>query len=227
MAVITVTFFICSLFSLYLASKSYIMKIVDTRGLRCPAPLIKTRQALNEASAGESLQIITDNTSSLNNIRRYLTDNHLAFTEKENGGLWSLTVDRGEQVPVADNAEDYCTTELKPTKKKTVVSVSSDIMGTGDDVLGGKLITSFFKVLPMINPQPEKVVFYNTGVRLAVKDSPVEEYLKELQESGTEIVLCATCVDYFCLKDKLTVGRVGDMYQIINILNEADNIIRP
>jgi len=34
-------------------------------------------------------------------------------------------------------------------------------------------------------------------------------------------------VDYFSLKDKLAVGRLGDMYQIINILNEADNIIRP
>lgn len=203
------------------------MKIVDTKGLRCPAPLIKTRQALNEASAGESLQIITDNDTSLNNIKRFLTDNHISFTEKEEADTRVLTVDRGEPVPVADNAESYCSTKTDVHKKKTIVAITSDIMGGGNDELGLKLLTSFFKVLPMIKPVPDAIVFYNTGVRLAVKGSPVEEYLKELESSGVELILCTTCIDFFSLGGKLAAGRIGDMYQIINILNEADNVIRP
>lgn len=203
------------------------MKVVDTKGLRCPAPLIKTRQALNEASEGESLQIITDNQTSLNNIRRFLSDNKLSFTEKQETGFWVLTVERGEPVPVADNAESYCSTAARSDSKKTVVAIASDVMGGGDDELGKKLITSFFKVLPLIQPAPDAVVFYNTGVRLAVKGSPVEEYLKELETMGVEMILCTTCVDFFSLNDRLAAGEIGDMYQIINRLNEADNVIRP
>lgn len=203
------------------------MKIVDTKGLPCPAPLIKTRQALNEASAGESLQIITDNDTSLNNIKRFLTDNHISFTQKEESDTWVLNVDRGEPVPVADNAEVYCSTNPDVNKRKTVVAITSDVMGGGNDELGSKLITSFFKVLPMIKPIPDTVVFYNTGVRLAVKGSPVEEYLTELESSGVELILCTTCIDFFSLKGKIAAGKIGDMYQILNILNEAGNVIRP
>ena len=203
------------------------MKTVDTRGLLCPAPLIKTRQALNEALGGESLQIIIDNSTSLNNIKRFLTDNHLPFVEKEEKGSWIIIVDRGEAITVSDNAEDYCSTAVKSAKKNTVVAISSAIMGGGDDELGLKLITSFFKVLPLVQPLPSSIVFYNTGVKLVARNSPVEEYIKELENKGVKIYLCTTCVDYFSLKDKLATGNISDMYQILNILNEADNIIKP
>jgi TusA-related sulfurtransferase len=47
------------------------MKIVDTRGLTCPAPLIKTRQGLTEATADETVQVIIDNKTSLGNVKRF------------------------------------------------------------------------------------------------------------------------------------------------------------
>ncbi len=203
------------------------MKLVDTKGLRCPAPLIKTRQALNEASAGESLQIIIDNQTSLNNIRRFLSDNQIAFSVDERNSEWILTVDRGETSTVADNAESYCSTASAAAPKKTVIAITSDLMGSGDEQLGQKLIVSFFKVLPMVQPLPSAIVIYNAGVKLAVKGSVVEEYLKELENMGMDIVLCTTCLDYFGLSNDLAAGRVGDMYQILNIMNEADNIIKP
>jgi selenium metabolism protein YedF len=203
------------------------MKTVDTRGLRCPAPLIKTRQALNETAEGESLQIIIDNPTSLNNIKRFLTDNRISFVEKEESGISVLDLNRGEAFTVPDNAEDYCSTPVKTEKRNMVVAVTSDIMGGGDDELGRKLIISFFKVLPLIQPLPSSIVFYNTGVKLVTRNSPVEEYIMELENKGVKLYLCTTCVDYFSLKGKLTTGIISDMYQILNILNEADNIIRP
>jgi selenium metabolism protein YedF len=203
------------------------MKTVDTKGLRCPAPLIKTRQALNDVSEGESLKIIIDNPSSLNNIKRFLTDNHLQFTEKEEPDAWILTVDRGEETTVSDNAENYCSSSPDSRKKNTVVAITSDTMGGGDEELGHKLIISFFKVLPLIQPLPSSIVFYNTGVKLVVRNSPVEEYIKELESRGVKLYLCTTCVDFYSLKDNLVTGNISDMYQILNILNEADNIIRP
>ncbi len=203
------------------------MKIVDTKGLKCPAPLIKTRQTLNEAAEGESLHIIIDNPASLSNIKRFLKDNNLGFSEKEENGIWTIVVNRGEVLPPMENIKDYCSVEGGHTGKKVVVAITSDRMGEGDDELGSKLINSFFKVLPLIKPLPEAVVFYNSGVKLAVAGSPVLEFLKEIETKGVQLYLCTTCVDFFSLKDSISVGKISDMYQIINVLNEADLIIRP
>jgi selenium metabolism protein YedF len=203
------------------------MKVVDTTGLKCPAPLIKTRQALNETEGGEPLLIVIDNPTSLNNIKRFLKDNNMAFSEKEEQGKWNIVVNRGDTLPPMENITEYCSIKERPNGKNVVIAVTSDKMGSGDDELGNKLINSFFKVLPLVQPLPAAVVFYNSGVKLAVSGSPANEYLKELEEKGVLLYLCTTCIDFFSLKDRTNVGIISDMYQIINVLNEADLIIKP
>ena len=205
------------------------MKIVDTRGLTCPAPLIRTRQGLTEAAPDEAVQVIIDNSTSLSNVRRYLTDNKLSFTVKEEGDLAIVTVVRGEKVEISTNETEYCTTEAASVsgQRRTVVSITSERMGTGDDELGTKLMISFFRTLVMVEPAPASVVFYNAGVKLAMDDSPVFEYIRELIEKGTAIYLCSTCINHFGIRDRLPVGGFSDMYQILNILKDADHIIRP
>jgi len=205
------------------------MKIVDTRGLTCPAPLIRTRQGLTEAAPDEAVQVIIDNSTSLSNVRRYLTDNKLSFTVKEEGDLAIVTVARGEKVEISTNETEYCTTDAVGVsgRRNTVVAITSERMGTGDDELGTKLMISFFRTLVMVEPSPASVVFYNAGVRLALDDSPVLEHIRELMEKGTAIYLCTTCINHFGIKDRLPVGSFSDMYQIVNILKDADHIIRP
>lgn len=205
------------------------MKIVDTRGLTCPAPLIKTRQGLTEAAPDEAVQVIIDNRTSLGNVRRYLSDNKLAFTVREEGELAYVTVTRGENTEMSMNEEEYCAPEVSapPRKRNTVVAVTSERMGSGDDDLGTKLIVTFFRTLVMVEPAPASVVFYNSGVKLAMDDSPVLEFLKELVSKGTSVYLCTTCINHFGIKGRLPVGSFSDMYQILNLLNDADHIIRP
>jgi sulfur relay (sulfurtransferase) complex TusBCD TusD component (DsrE family) len=45
--------------------------------------------------------------------------------------------------------------------------------------------------------------------------------------SGVEIVSCGTCIDFYGLKDKIRVGSISNMYEIIQSLLEADRLIRP
>lgn len=205
------------------------MKIVDTRGLTCPAPLIKTRQGLTEAAPDEPVQIIIDNKTSLANVKRYLTDNKLKFTVREVGEVATVTVSRGENSEVSANETEYCITEFKktPVNRNTVVAITSERMGMGDDVLGAKLMVSFFRTLVLLEPAPASVVFYNAGVKLAMDDSPVHEHIRELHEKGTGIYLCTTCINHFGIKDRLPLGSFSDMYQILNILKDSDHIIRP
>lgn len=205
------------------------MKIVDTRGLTCPAPLVKTRQGLTEAAPDEAVQVIIDNKTSLGNVKRYLADNSLSFTVREEGGLAFVTVTRGKGTEMSTNEEEYCAPEAtsQPHSRTTVVAVTSEKMGIGDDELGARLIVTFFRTLVMVEPAPSAIVFYNSGVKLAMDDSPVLDYIRELLEKGTSVYLCTTCISHFNIRDRLPVGSFSDMYQILNILNDADHIIRP
>ncbi|MCK7536518.1 MAG: selenide, water dikinase SelD [Marinilabiliales bacterium] len=90
-------------------------------------------------------------------------------------------------------------------RRNTVVAITSERMGTGDDELGTKLMISFFRTLVMVEPAPTSVVFYNAGVKLAMDDSPVFEHIKELIEKGTAIYLCTTCINHFGIRDRLPV----------------------
>ncbi|TFH48365.1 MAG: sulfurtransferase-like selenium metabolism protein YedF [Bacteroidia bacterium] len=219
------------------------MKIVDTRGLVYPSPLIKTRQGLTEADADETVRIIIDNPASLNNVKRYLTDNKLVFTVEEEEGAAVVTVtgkDKAEteaetkaevkgKVELKGKPEDYCSTSGKTVsdKRNTVIAVTSDLMGSGDDKLGARLMVTFFRMLALTEPAPDSIVFYNSGVKLTVTGSPVEEYIRDFISKGTGIYICTTCINHFSLQDQITVGNFSDMYQIINLLKDADHIIRP
>ncbi len=72
------------------------MKIVDTRGNPCPAPLIATRRALKEAKTGEAFEVMTDSPNAFRNISRYLDDNRISFTSGREDELWILTITKGQ-----------------------------------------------------------------------------------------------------------------------------------
>ena len=52
------------------------MRIVDTKGQLCPAPLIAAKKALKETTEGESFIVLTDNKTSFDNLSRFLKDNN-------------------------------------------------------------------------------------------------------------------------------------------------------
>jgi len=104
---------------------------------------------------------------------------------------------------------------------KTLV-VKSDYMRHGSEELGRQLIGSFFRKLWGLEQKPDKIIFYNSAVKLLAKGSPVLEALDGLQEAGVDLIACGTCVTYFDLKDKIVVGRVSGMSEISSVLlNES------
>ena len=51
--------------------------------------------------------------------------------------------------------------------------------------------------------------------------------VKALEEKGVEILSCGTCVNFYNLQDKLKVGKVTNMYSIVEEMTGATNIVRP
>jgi hypothetical protein len=67
--------------------------------------------------------------------------------------------------------------------------------------------------------------FYTEGVRLAATGSPVLDLLKAIEERGTRLVLCSTCLNYYNLIDQVEVGVIGGMADIIQAQMRAAKVI--
>jgi selenium metabolism protein YedF len=108
---------------------------------------------------------------------------------------------------------------------KKVVVINSDEMGQGDQNLGVRLMGNFLRTLLDAEKKPQMLVFYNSGVKLAAKGSPVLETLQSLENLGVEIISCGTCVNFYGLVDLIQAGRVSNMQEIVAVLTEAEHII--
>ena len=106
-----------------------------------------------------------------------------------------------------------------------VIVINSDKMGQGDENLGVRLMGNFLKTLLNAEKKPQMLVLYNSGVKLAAKDSPVLETLQSLENLGVEIISCGTCVNFYGLVDLIQAGRVSNMQEIVGVLTEAENIV--
>jgi selenium metabolism protein YedF len=204
------------------------MRIVDTKGQLCPAPLIAAKKALKETPAGESFVILTDNQTSFDNLSRFLKDNKADFQVSESGGVWTLTTRKTTSNVIQPKTEEYCTSSISHFQKGDfVIVISSDKMGEGDDQLGHLLMANFIKALKDLDKLPQKMVFYNNGVRLATKSSPVIEHLRDLEKMGVDLMLCATCVNYYSLESAIGAGTLSNMYTIADVMASTGNIIKP
>jgi selenium metabolism protein YedF len=204
------------------------MRIVDTTGLKCPVPIIETKKALKSSATGETFLVITDNKTAFSNISRFLSDNKIKYSVTEDHGKWSFSITNEAGSEIKTSPEEYCeVAESENVTGNYCVVISSETMGQGSDDLGRKLMKSFFTALSCLDKMPAGIMFYNSGVKLTVDDSPVADILHEIENKGVEILICGTCVEFFRLNDKIHLGHISDMYMITQKLSETGNIIRP
>ena len=97
--------------------------------------------------------------------------------------------------------------------------------GVAGDELGQILIRAFFHTLGEVEPLPDTIVFFNSGVKLVVEGSPVVEDLKMLVGEGVEIVACGTCLGYYDLQDEIAAGTVSNMYSIAETMLAASRLV--
>jgi len=204
------------------------MRVVDTKGKLCPEPLIATKKALKETAIGESIIVLTDNETSFNNLSRFLRDNNTPFEVTIESGVWTLTVSKITGEIAKAKVEEYCTPAISHFERGNfIIVIASDKMGEGDDILGHMLMTTFIKAVKDLDKLPQKMVFYNKGVTLAIKNSPVIDHLKDLEKMGVELLLCATCVSHFKLDAEVGAGILSNMYVIAEAMASAGNIVKP
>ena len=106
-----------------------------------------------------------------------------------------------------------------------VIQLANEGMGRGDEVLGKRLMNTFLHVLTEASIQPNAIVLFNSGVKLACEGSAVLDELNELEQKGITILACGTCLNHFELSKKIKVGRESNMVEITEAMINADRIV--
>ena len=191
---------------------------IDARGLACPKPVIETKKAIEIINNGK-VKVIVDNYIAKENIIKLSRSMNLEFNIlKEEDSFIEIEIIKGEFL-------ENITEETSNDIENSCVFISSDKIGEGDIELGKILMKGFVYTLTETKPYPKYIILVNSGVNLSTGNEDTIENLKKLENFGVEIVSCGTCLDFYNLKESLKVGRVSNMYDILEIMKNTDKTI--
>ena len=200
------------------------MKIIDVKGKACPLPLIATKKALKESDKDELIKIVIDSETSVKNVVRYLKDNGIKVKQQIVGDSFELIFNKDGEEPIIEEAEAYCESS-KSDDQGFVVVFGKDRLREGSEDLGKMLVGGMLTTLVEEERTPDKIIFMNSGINLAVVGSPVLSLLKKLETRGSKLLICGACLDYFDEMENLKAGRVSNMVEILEILTSHSKVI--
>ncbi|SMO32634.1 selenium metabolism protein YedF [Balnearium lithotrophicum] len=198
------------------------MNVVNCKGLACPVPVLKTKEALEEIESG-TIEVIVDNRASRENVKRFAEKAGCKVKVEEKDGEYHIFITKGEKTVSESQVEK----KEEEKRKEVVVLVASTHVGENEE-LGKILMKGFFNTFLNADSMPSKIILINTAVRFACKgeDKEILGALKELSKRGVEIICCGTCLNYFNLLDDLEVGVASNAYDVVQALVNADSVIR-
>jgi selenium metabolism protein YedF len=195
-------------------------EVVDARGLACPTPVVRTKDALR--GGAHDIEVLVDNPTARDNVSRFASSQGCRVDINQEEDIFRIAITNLSTAGEAQAETAFAPQELQA---KTVIILSQDIMGRGEEELGTILIKAFMNTLAESDPPPWRIVLFNRGVLLAVEGAETVEALANLEKLGVEILVCGTCLDYFELKEKVAVGMVSNMYDILTTMLSATNSV--
>jgi len=204
-------------------------EVLECQGLPCPQPVLKCKQTIDSGFTGQ-IKIVVDNEAAKENVGRFLSNQGYEILETTHrNGEWAIVSAPGKSKGLSSDSDAKQTP--KPEKasteeqRKTLVFITRDKIGHGDDELGTKLMHNFLATLPEMGEELWRVILLNAGVKLALKESPTLDSLKTIANSGVSLLVCGTCLDFFGLLEQKEVGETTNMLDVVTSLQLADKVI--
>lgn len=196
---------------------------VNAIGDACPIPVVKTKNAIRELGGSGVVEVSVDNEIAVQNLLKMAKQKEYeaSFEKKSNTEyIVTINVNGGEVSDAKPVAKETAKSdEIK--LKETIVVIDSDKMGDGDEEFSKTLLKGFIYALSSQDIPPAKILFYNTGVRITTEGSASIEDLKVLLNAGAKIYSCGACLNNYGLSEKLQVGEVTNMYDIVGHLMDV------
>lgn len=194
---------------------------LDLKGMACPKPVLETQKAFKNLETTE-FEVIVDNVAARENLKRLANSKGYSVQVSEEGTIITVNIKRDPATSEEEDGQEYvaaCDIELDSNVSSgKVLMLKSEFLGEGNDELGKVLMKGFLYTITETKPYPEKVVLLNSAIKLSTINEETVLHLKKLEEAGTKIYSCGTCLSYYELADQLKVGVVGNMYDVVEAL---------
>ena len=112
--------------------------------------------------------------------------------------------------------------EILNEPKKKVLVLGSESIGRGDETLGFEILINLLETLSKRDDGPAAIICWNTAVKLMAEGSPLLIHLKRLEEKGINILAGQLCVRELELINKIAVGRLATMDEILDLILNND-----
>ena len=202
-------------------------KLIDCMGMACPLPVVNAKKAAEELQSGDELVVKVDNEIAVQNLTRFATHKGFEVSAIKHSEIEYDVVMKISVGSTTAKIEDNIECALDVRKAGMLVVLSSNTMGVGDSKLGTNLMKAFVFALTKQDHLPETILCYNSGAYLTCEGADTLEDMKLLESEGVQILTCGTCLDFYGLKEKLAVGNVTNMYDIVERMETATQIIKP
>ena len=191
---------------------------IDARGKACPQPVILAKKEIDGGC--RDLTVLVDNKTAVENLTRLGNSAGMTVTTGETAqGLFVRLTGEGK---IVEEPVIACPT----TGNGYAVFIGKDVVGAGDRELGYNLMKMALYTLAQGDSVPAHVLFMNEGVKLpAGEEQQVLDSLMTLIEKGAIVLVCGTCLNYYGIADRLKVGTVSNMYDILGAMQRADKVI--
>jgi selenium metabolism protein YedF len=196
------------------------MKTLDCRGLACPQPVLRTKQFIESNSESMEFSVMVDNSASAQNVVRFLGSRGFNTSLQQKGDDFEIKAEKSGE-PAAEVPEE----ETVKSTDKTLVLITKNTMGFGDDLLGSGLILNFLSTLNEMGESLWRLVFLNSGVKLTIEGAETLPAIQQLEAQGVSILVCGTCLNHFNLLEQKRVGETTNMLDIVTSLQLADKVI--
>jgi len=111
--------------------------------------------------------------------------------------------------------------------KSLLLVLKSPGMGEGPPDLGEELLKAFLTTLLESGTVPARIICLNSAIFLTTEGSPVIEIMNRFAGQGTEILSCATCLNYFDRQNRLVVGRSTNMKETVQAMLDFEKVLSP
>jgi hypothetical protein len=109
--------------------------------------------------------------------------------------------------------------------ESTVILLTKEGMGNADAGLQKELLQKYLRLLDKNDTPPGAICFMTEAVKLIAEGSEFLEILQLLESKGVHLIICQTCLNYYGMADKVKVGIVGGMGDILAAQIKAAKVI--
>jgi selenium metabolism protein YedF len=183
-------------------------------------PVVQAKRALERSEIG-SVKVKVDNFIAVQNLQKMADGLGFEFE-------YNKISDSEFDVVLVKHGHDALPDLREPDMGSRdgffVVAIGSDTMGRGSEELGRVLMKSFIYSLTELDKRPDALLFYNSGAFFTSAESSSLGDLQALADSGTSILTCGACVDFYKLPQP-AVGAITNMFEIAGTMSKAHRLI--